>query len=34
MKSKNEEERKEEEGREEKKVWISMGFYELFWILV
>ena len=28
------EEEEEEEGREEQKVWISMGFYELFWILV
>ena len=28
------EEEKEEEGREEQKVWISMGFYGLFWILV
>ena len=36
MKSKKEEERKEEEeeGREEQKVWISIGFYGLFWILV
>ena len=27
-------EEEEEEGREEQKVWISMGFYGLFWILV
>ena len=28
------EKRREEEGREEQKIWISMGFYGLFWILV
>ena len=27
-------EEEEEEGREEQKVWISMGFYGLFWTLV
>ena len=31
---KRREEEEEQEGREEQKVWISMGFYELFWILV
>ena len=31
---KRREEEEEEEGREEQKVWISMGFYGLFWILV
>ena len=33
-KEKRREEEEEEEGREEQKVWISMGFYGLFWILV
>ena len=31
---KRREEEEGEEGREEQKVWISMGFYGLFWILV
>ena len=39
MKSKKEEERKEEKKKRKKeenrkKVWISIGFYGLFWILV
>ena len=31
---KRREEEEEEEGTEEQKVWISMGFYGLFWIFV